>query len=69
MSLQQISVNLVPGKKDDENRLLQTLKEIHGVSDVKIALKQNRVDIDAESSVNVQLIINEINMKTGFKAF
>lgn len=66
---ESVFVNLVPNKKDDPERLMQTLHKMEGVRDVLVNLEQNQVNIKISPALTIQHIINEINIKTGFRAY
>lgn len=67
--METVTINLVPRKRDVPDKLEHILKSIPGVQDVKINLEENFINLNISPDVDVQFIINEINIKTGFKAF
>lgn len=69
--MQEISLTLMHhyGDKGDEGKLHETLKAIAGLEKYDLDLEKGSVLIHLSKSVSIQEVINEINMKTGFKAF
>jgi copper chaperone CopZ len=70
--MEELSLTLMQhyGTKGDRKKLEETLNNLKGVHQYQIDMENNHLDLEIEPrEITVQHVINEINMKTGFKAF
>lgn len=63
------TIHLIPNKKGNETYLLNVLKQMPGVSEIKVMLHEHQIHLKLSDDLTIQDVINEINMKTGFRAY
>ncbi len=69
--MKKLSVNLVAGKGDEPERLIKAMKEIKGVKKIEILSNDELLEITVTDEFDSHIIdvINDINNKTGYKAY